>query len=66
MNNNHPGLLWSRFFSIFPYLRIRGIMEGHDTPLYLTLEYGSVINLEELRIRKKRKRKKKRITPGED
>lgn len=31
-------------------------MEGHDSPLYLTLEYGSFINLEELRIRKKKKK----------
>lgn len=34
-------------------------MEGHDSPLYLTLEYGSFINLEELRIRKKKKKEKK-------
>lgn len=32
-------------------------MEGHDSPSYLTMEYGSFINLEELRIRKKKKKK---------
>ena len=64
MNNNHLCLLWSCFSSIFPYLRILGIMEGHDTPLYLTLEYGSFINLEELRIRKKKRKRKKKETWG--